>query len=89
MNETPDTMAEHLCPTHLIRLTHLLAGGAGHCSKCGLFVQSLNHPMPTLSPELVAKREAGRIEDEKTKKLRVAQKRKERRQAAKAANQAV
>lgn len=50
--------AEHLCPVHLIRLTYVLKGGAGHCAKCGLFVQSLNHPMPALPPALVEKRAA-------------------------------
>lgn len=53
---TATAQLEHLCPTHLTKLTHVLRGGAGHCSKCGLFVQSINHPLPTLSPEIAAKR---------------------------------
>lgn len=59
---------EHLCPVHIIRLTHLLAGGAGHCKSCGLFVQSLNHPMPELSAEFLARREAAMAEARRIKR---------------------
>ena len=51
-------MSEFLCPVHLENLRGVLKGGAGHCSKCGLFVQSLNHPLPALTPEVAAKRAA-------------------------------
>ncbi len=50
--------AEYRCPVHLIRLTYVLAGGAGHCVRCGLFVQSANHPLPTLDTTIAAKRAA-------------------------------
>lgn len=51
-------MSDYLCPIHIEPLRGVLPGGAGHCGKCGLYVQALGVEMPTLPPEIVAKREA-------------------------------
>lgn len=61
-------MPDYVCQKHGETLANVLKGGAGWCRKCNLFVQSANHPMPTLPPEMIAKREAARDEEKKTKK---------------------
>ena len=53
-----ETMSEFLCPIHFVALRGVLPGGAGHCAKCGLYVQAHGVPMPTLTPEQIARREA-------------------------------
>jgi hypothetical protein len=59
----------HICPTHQDEaLTLVLRGGAGWCGHCYRYVQSANHPEPTLPPELVAKREHGRLEEQRVKR---------------------
>ena len=66
----------YVCGKHNAPLSTTLKGGAGWCSQCHAFVQSANHPMPTLAPELIAKREAGRAELKKQKAREAARKRK-------------
>jgi hypothetical protein len=69
MNTATKTAAEpgHICPTHLVRLSHLLKGGAGFCSSCNLFVQAAGVPMPALSAEVAAKRAGAAKPKTKTK----------------------
>ncbi|NOT58887.1 MAG: hypothetical protein HOP19_01545 [Acidobacteria bacterium] len=72
-------MAEQLpyiCGRHSAPLSAVMAGGAGWCASCHAFVQSANHPMPTISPELIAKREAGRAALKKQRARESARKRK-------------
>jgi hypothetical protein len=57
------------CPKHPeVALTLVLKGGAGWCSRCHCYVQSANHAMPTLPPELIARREQARIEEQRLKR---------------------
>jgi hypothetical protein len=59
----------HICPTHRNTvLTHLFRGGSGWCSRCQLFVQSVNHAMPVLDAAFIEKREAALAADRKTKR---------------------
>ena len=51
-----ETKPEHICPTHLTKLGHLLKGSVGYCGKCGLYVQSANHPLVELDPHIAEKR---------------------------------
>jgi hypothetical protein len=49
------------CPKHPgEQLSRVLKGGAGYCARCRAYVQSANHPMPELSPEIAAKRAASK-----------------------------
>ena len=66
------TEREPICGTHLIRLTHLLRGYVGYCSRCQLFVASANHSPVTLSPEIAAKREAAQQPKPKSQQMNAA-----------------
>lgn len=59
--------AEFECGKHGERLLNVLKGGAGWCLRCRLYVQSANHPMPKLSPEVQAKRDAALTSKRKKK----------------------
>lgn len=48
-------MTEYFCSKHPeTRLTNVFSSGAGHCSKCGLYVQAAGVPMPVLPPRPLA-----------------------------------
>ncbi len=55
-------MSEFLCPTHFEPLRGVLPGGAGHCAKCGLYVQAYGVPMPSLTPEVADTRAAAQVQ---------------------------
>jgi len=67
---------EHICPIHFVKLSHLLKGGVGYCGKCGLYVQSANHPPVELDPHIAAKREAAAQPKPKAKKTKKAKSKK-------------
>ncbi len=66
---------EYLCPTHFEPLCGVLAGGAGHCAKCGLYVQAHGVPMPTLPPEQMERCAAALESERKARKRAYASKR--------------
>jgi hypothetical protein len=62
------TELPHICPTHPDQqLTLVLRGGAGFCARCDRYVQSANHPQPTLDPDFAEKREAAMAAERKAK----------------------
>ena len=76
MIETTSTEANSLpfvCARHPeIVLQAVLRGGAGYCLQCRAFIQSANHPMPTLPPRppAVAKPKRKRTAKATAKKTR-------------------
>jgi hypothetical protein len=69
VRQTEVAALPHVCPRHQDEaLTLVLRGGAGWCARCYCYVQSANHPMPVLPPELIAKREQGRLEEQRTRR---------------------
>lgn len=74
MIETTNTEANSLpfvCSRHPeIVLQAVLRGGAGYCLQCRMFIQSANHPMPTLPPRPPAKPKRKRAAKTTAKKTR-------------------
>lgn len=68
MKKKPNSLP-YICPRHTdTRLQSVLSGGAGYCPRCMYFVQSANHPMPTMPPRIEAKPKPKRKRKASTKK---------------------